>query len=64
MSKAEPYRLVDRYLADSGTVFLTGLQALARLPLEQLRADRPAGGNTRAPNSGHPGPPLGAHPRN
>jgi indolepyruvate ferredoxin oxidoreductase len=55
------YRLVDRYLADSGTVFLTGLQALARLPLEQLRADRRAGLNTAALISGYPGSPLGGY---
>ena len=58
---AERYRLVDRYLADSGTVFLTGLQALARLPLEQLRADRRAGLNTAALISGYPGSPLGGY---
>ncbi len=57
----ERYRLTDRYLADSGTVFLTGLQALARLPLEQLRADRRAGLNTAAFISGYPGSPLGGY---
>ncbi len=61
MPRAEPYRLVDRYLADSGTVFLTGIQALARLPLEQLRADRRAGLNTAAFISGYPGSPLGGY---
>ncbi len=61
MATAERYRLVDRYLADSGTVFLTGLQALARLPLEQLRADRRAGKNTAALISGYPGSPLGGY---
>jgi indolepyruvate ferredoxin oxidoreductase len=61
MASAERYRLVDRYLADSGTVFLTGIQALARLPLEQLRADRRAGLNTAAFISGYPGSPLGGY---
>ena len=46
------YELSDRYLADEGTVFLTGIQALARLPLEQLRADRRAGLDTAALVSG------------
>jgi indolepyruvate ferredoxin oxidoreductase len=55
------YQLVDRYLADQGVVFLTGLQALARLPLEQLRADRRAGLNTAAFVSGYPGSPLGGY---
>jgi indolepyruvate ferredoxin oxidoreductase len=61
MASSERYRLNDRYLADSGVVFLTGIQALARLPLEQLRADRRAGLNTAAFISGYPGSPLGGY---
>ncbi len=57
----ESYQLTDRYLADQGTVFLTGIQALARLPLEQLRADRRRGWNTAAFISGYPGSPLGGY---
>ena len=53
------YRLSDRFTRDSGTVFLTGIQAMARLPLEQLRADRAAGLNTAAFAAGYPGSPLG-----
>lgn len=53
------YRLTDRYVADEGRVFLTGAQALSRLPIEQLRADRAAGLNTAAFASGYPGSPLG-----
>ena len=53
------YRLDDRFLADEGRVFLTGIQALARLPLEQLRADRRVGLNTAAFVSGYQGSPLG-----
>ena len=34
------YQLSDRYADRGGTVFMTGIQALARLPIEQLRADR------------------------
>jgi len=63
MTKRGPYRLVDRYLADEGTVFLTGIQALARLPLEQLRADRRAGLSTAALVTGYPGSPLGGYDR-
>ena len=55
------YQLTDRYLADQGTVFLTGIQALARLPLEQLRADQRAGLNTAAFVSGYQGSPLGGY---
>ena len=58
---AEGYRLSDRYTAERGTVFMTGLQALARLPIEQLRADRAAGLTTAAFVSGYPGSPLGGY---
>jgi indolepyruvate ferredoxin oxidoreductase len=53
------YRLSDRYLLDTGQAFLTGVQALARIPIEQLRRDRGAGLNTAALVSGYPGSPLG-----
>jgi indolepyruvate ferredoxin oxidoreductase len=52
------YRLSDRYAPGAGTVFMTGIQALARLPIEQLRADRAAGLNTAAFASGYQGSPL------
>lgn len=56
---ADTYSLEDRYTLAEGRVFMTGLQALARLPLEQLRADRAAGLRTAAFWSGYPGSPLG-----
>ncbi len=59
MTVADTYRLSTRYTDDSGTVFMTGLQALARLPIEQLRADRHAGLQTAAFVSGYPGSPVG-----
>ncbi|MXW42174.1 MAG: indolepyruvate ferredoxin oxidoreductase family protein [Acidimicrobiia bacterium] len=62
MTATEPavsYRLSDRYTKDHGTVFLTGLQAMARLPIEQLRVDRAAGLRTAAFAAGYPGSPLG-----
>ncbi len=55
------YALDDRYLIDEGRVFLTGIQALARLPLEQLRVDRRRGRTTAAFVSGYPGSPLGGY---
>ena len=55
------YRLDRKYTDDGGRVFLTGLQALARLPLEQLRADRRAGRRTAAFVSGYQGSPLGGY---
>jgi len=57
----QAYRLSDRYTAERGTVFLTGIQALARLPIEQLRADRRAGRRTAAFVSGYPGSPLAGY---
>jgi indolepyruvate ferredoxin oxidoreductase len=53
------YSLEDRYRAESGRVFLSGIQALARIPVEQLRLDRKAGRRTAAFVSGYPGSPLG-----
>lgn len=53
------YSLADRYDLRRGRVFLTGIQALARLPIEQLRIDRDAGLRTAALLSGYPGSPLG-----
>lgn len=53
------YRLEDRYMATEGTAVLSGIQALARIPIEQLRRDRSAGRRTAAFVSGYPGSPLG-----
>ena len=48
MATTDTYRLTDRYTRDDGTVFMTGIQALARLPIEQLRVDRANGLRTAA----------------
>ena len=61
MSTTSNYQLTDRYQADEATVFLTGIQALARLPLEQLRADQRSGLRTAAFVSGYQGSPLGGY---
>ncbi|TAN12080.1 MAG: indolepyruvate ferredoxin oxidoreductase family protein [Rhizobiaceae bacterium] len=53
------YRLEDRYLRESGRVFLTGTQALVRVALDQARRDRAAGLNTTGFISGYRGSPLG-----
>ncbi len=54
-----PVTLEDKYTATEGTVFLSGTQALVRLPLTQVRRDRAAGLNTAAFISGYRGSPLG-----
>ena len=59
MSLLDDYKLEDRYRADHGRTFLTGIQALARIPIQQLRVDRTKGLNTAAFVSGYQGSPLG-----
>ena len=59
MTTFDQYSLTDRYTRDEGRVFLTGVQALSRLPIEQLRADRTVGLSTAAFLSGYQGSPLG-----
>jgi indolepyruvate ferredoxin oxidoreductase len=59
MDSTHEYRLEDRYTRDEGRVFITSIQALARIAPEQLRRDRAAGHNTAAFLSGYPGSPLG-----
>ena len=44
--------LEDKYKLDHGRVFLTGVQALARLPMLQHARDRAAGLNTAGYVSG------------
>src|SRR3954453_15968641 len=51
--------LEDRYELDEGAVHLSGVQALIRALLDQLRADRVAGLRTGAMVSGYQGSPLG-----
>lgn len=63
MALTDAYQLSDRYLRDDGRVFLSGSQALARFPLEQLRADRRAGLRTGAFVTGYPGSPLANYDR-
>ena len=41
-----PVTLDDKYTAAEGRVFLTGTQALVRLPMMQRRRDEAAGLNT------------------
>ena len=55
------YELEDRYERESGRVFLTGNQALVRLPLMQRWRDRADGRNTAGFISGYRGSPLGTY---
>jgi len=61
ISQLDNYTLEDRYLRDSGRVFLTGTQALVRIPLMQAALDRKLGFNTAGMVSGYRGSPLGAY---
>lgn len=49
--------LDDKYTATEGTVYLTGVQALVRLPMMQKRRDRAAGLNTGGYITGYRGSP-------
>jgi indolepyruvate ferredoxin oxidoreductase len=51
--------LDDKYTRHSGRVFLTGTQALIRLPMLQRERDLAAGLNTAGFISGYRGSPLG-----
>ena len=51
--------LEDKYALEEGRIFLTGVQALVRLPLDQHRSDRRRGLHTATFISGYQGSPLG-----
>jgi indolepyruvate ferredoxin oxidoreductase len=53
--------LEAKYRDESGSFFFTGVQALVRAPLDQMRADRRAGLRTAAFISGYQGSPLGGY---
>ena len=58
-TRVRPVELADRYELRDGEVFLTGLQALVRIPVEQNRIDKRNGLRTATFISGYPGSPLG-----
>ena len=55
----EAYDLADRYRPGAGPVLLTGVQAIARMLVEQRALDRRRGLRTGTFISGYPGSPLG-----
>jgi indolepyruvate ferredoxin oxidoreductase len=56
-----PLSLDHKFTIDAGKIYLTGVQALVRLPLVQRRADQARGRNTATFISGYPGSPLGGY---
>ena len=58
-SSASEFSLESKYTQEQGTIFLSGIQALVRLPLDQHRADRRRGLRTATFISGYRGSPLG-----
>jgi indolepyruvate ferredoxin oxidoreductase len=55
------YQLDDNMTAQAGQIFITGTQALVRLPLMQRQLDREQGLNTAGFVSGYRGSPLGGY---
>ena len=53
--------LDDKYRVDAKRIYLSGVQALARLPMLQRERDRAAGLNTAGFISGYRGSPLGMY---
>ena len=53
--------LEDKYTLREGYAFMTGIQALVRLPLVQHELDLKAGHNTAGYISGYRGSPLGGY---
>jgi indolepyruvate ferredoxin oxidoreductase len=59
MSDSQSFSLDSKYLQEEGTIILSGIQALVRLPLDQYKADKRRGLKTATLISGYRGSPLG-----
>jgi len=57
--EAQRWSLDDKYLREEGTVYLSGIQALVRVTLDQHRLDRRRGLRTATLVCGYRGSPLG-----
>jgi indolepyruvate ferredoxin oxidoreductase len=53
--------LQDKYTLQEGRIYITGTQALVRLPITQHERDKAAGYNTACYISGYRGSPLGGY---
>ncbi len=53
--------LDDKYALEAGRAYMSGIQALVRLPIEQMLRDRRAGLRTGCLISGYEGSPLGGY---
>ena len=53
--------LEDRLSQEEGWIYMTGMQALVRLPIQQHKRDRAAGLNTGGYISGYRGSPVGTY---
>ena len=53
------FTLEDRYTLENGRVIMSGIQALARLPMDQHRADKRRGIHTGSLITGYRGSPIG-----
>src|ERR1700730_18418383 len=54
-------KLDDKFWIERVQAYLTGIQSLVRLPIDQMRRDRQAGLNTATFISGYEGSPLGGY---
>ena len=61
MGAADQSFRVGRYRDDEGVALLSGVQALVRLPLLQMRLDRAAGVHTACLITGYEGSPLAGY---
>ncbi|MEK0081972.1 indolepyruvate ferredoxin oxidoreductase family protein [Benzoatithermus flavus] len=61
MTQLREVTLDDKYTATSGRIFVTGIQALVRLPIVQRQRDLAAGLSTAGYITGYRGSPLGTY---
>ncbi|MDE3112069.1 MAG: indolepyruvate ferredoxin oxidoreductase family protein [Chloroflexota bacterium] len=61
MASGTPIELSDRYLRERGSVYLSGIHALVRMPIDQHRRDARAGLRIGTLISGYPGSPLAGY---